>query len=48
MKIVKSVQDLGILFKCTSETIKNETKDYDGECLGITLATLGLFYWEMC
>ena len=48
MKIVKSVEDLGILFNCISETIENETKDYDDECLGMTLATLGLFYWEMC
>ena len=41
MKIVKSLEESGLLIKGVSETIKNETKEHIGEFLGTLLRTLG-------
>ena len=41
IKTVKSVEELGILIKDVSETIKNETKDQKGGFIGMLLGTLG-------
>ena len=41
MKIVKSLQETGLLIKCVSETIKNEAKEQKGVFLGMLLSTLG-------
>ena len=41
VKLVKSLEDSGLLIKVVSETIKNEAKEQKGEFLGILLGTLG-------
>ena len=41
MKIVKSLEDSGILIKCVKEKIKNEAKEQKGGFLRILLGTLG-------
>ena len=41
LKIVKSLEDSGVLFKGLSETIQNEAKEQRGGFLGILLGTLG-------
>ena len=41
MKIVKSLEDSGLLIKGISETIKNEAKEQKGGFLGILLDILG-------
>ena len=41
MKIVKSLEESGLLKKGFSETFKNETKEQKGGFLGILLGTLG-------
>ena len=41
MKIVKSLEESGLLIKGLSETIKNQEKDQKGGFLGILLGTLG-------
>ena len=41
LKIVKSLEDSGLLLEGVSETIKNETKEQKGEFLGMLLRTLG-------
>ena len=41
MKIVKSLQETGLLIKGVSETIKNEAKEQKGVFLGMLLSTLG-------
>ena len=40
MKIIKSLEESGLLLKCVRETIKNETKDQRGGFLCILLDTL--------
>ena len=40
IKIVKSLEDSGLLLKGVSETIQNETKDQKGGLLRILLGTL--------
>ena len=40
MKIIKSLEESGLLIKCLSETIKNETKEQKGRFLSILLGTL--------
>ena len=40
MKIVKSLEETGLLIKGISETIKNETKEQKGVFLPILLETL--------
>ena len=40
-KIVKSLEDFGLLLKGVSETIENKTKEQKGGFLGILLGTLG-------
>ena len=40
MKIVKSLEDSGLLIKGVSETIKNEAKEQKGGFRGILLGTL--------
>ena len=42
MKIVKSLEESGLLIKCISRTIKNEAKEQKAEFLGMLLGTLGL------
>ena len=41
MKIVKSLEDSGLLLNGVSETIQNETKEQKGGFLSILLGTLG-------
>ena len=41
MKIIKSLEESGLLIKDVSETIKNEGKEQKGEFLGMLLDTLG-------
>ena len=41
MKIVKSLEESGLLIKDVSETIKNEGKEQKGGFLGMLLCTLG-------
>ena len=40
MKIIKSLEESGLLLKCVRETIKNETKDQRGGFLCMLLDTL--------
>ena len=40
MKIVKSLEESGLLIKGISETIKNEAKEQKGRFLSISLGTL--------
>ena len=40
-KIVKSLEESGLLIKGVSETIKNEAKEEKGGFLGMLLGTLG-------
>ena len=41
MKIVKSLDDFGLLIKGVSETIKNEAKERTSKFLGMLLGILG-------
>ena len=41
MKIVKSLEDSGLLIKRVSETIQNEGKEQKGGFLSMLLSTLG-------
>ena len=41
MKIVKSLEESGLIIKGVSETIKNEAKEQTGGFLGMLLGTLG-------
>ena len=41
MKIIKSLEEYGLLIKGVSETIKNEAKEQKGGFLGMLLDTLG-------
>ena len=41
MKIIRSLEESGLLIKGVSETIKNETKENKGRFLGKLLGTLG-------
>ena len=41
LKIVKSLEDSGILLKGVSEAIKNEAKEQKGRFLGMLFGTLG-------
>ena len=41
LKIVKSLEDSGLLFKRVSETIQHEAKEQRGGFLSILLGTLG-------
>ena len=41
VKIIKSLEESGLLIKGVSETIKNETKEHKGGFLLILLGTLG-------
>ena len=41
MKIIKSLEDAGLLIKVVSETIENEAKEQKGGFLGMFLGTLG-------
>ena len=41
MKIIKSLEESGLLIKDISETFKNEAKEQKGGFLGMLLATLG-------
>ena len=42
MKVVKSLEDSGLLLKGISETIQNEAKEQRGGFLSMFLGTLGL------
>ena len=51
IKIVKSLEDAGLLIKGVSETIKNEAKEQRGGFFGMLLGTLGfnlLTLFRMC
>ena len=41
MKIVKSLEESGLLIKGVSKTIKNEVEEHKGEFIGMLLGTLG-------
>ena len=41
MKIVKSLEESGLLIKDVSKTIENEAKEQKGRFLGMLLCTLG-------
>ena len=41
LKIVKSLEDSGLLLKGVSETIQHEAKEQSGGFLGMLLGTLG-------
>ena len=41
LKIVKSLEDSGVLLKSVSETIQNQAKEQRGGFLGMLLGTLG-------
>ena len=41
MKIVKYLEDSGLLLKWVSETIQNEAKEQNGGLLSMSLGTLG-------
>ena len=41
IKIVKSLEDSGLLLKGVTETVQNEVKEQKGGFLGILLGTLG-------
>ena len=41
IKIVKSLEESGLLIKGISETIKNEAKEHKGGFFGMLLGTLG-------
>ena len=41
MKIIKSLEESGLLIKCVSETIKNEAKKEQEGFLSMLLGTLG-------
>ena len=41
VKIVKSLEESGLLIKGISETIKNETQEQKGRFFGMLLGTLG-------
>ena len=41
LKIVKSLEDSGVLLKGVSETFQNEAKEQRGEFLSMLLGTLG-------
>ena len=41
LKIVKSLEDSGVLLKGVSETIQNEAKEQRGRFLGTLLGALG-------
>ena len=41
IKIVKSLEDSGLLLKGVSETVQNEIKEQKGEFLSMLLGTLG-------
>ena len=43
LKIVKSLEDSGVLLKGVSETIQNEAKEQRGGFLSMLLGTLGAF-----
>ena len=40
MKIIKSLEESGLLIKGISETIKNETKEQKGKLLSVLLGTV--------
>ena len=41
IKIVKSLEESGLLIKCINQTIQNEAKGQKGGFLGMLLGTLG-------
>ena len=41
MRLVKSLEESGLLIKAVSETVKNEVKEQKGKFLGMLLGTLG-------
>ena len=47
MKIVEYLQDSGLLVRCVSQKIENETKEQRQGFLGMFLATLGISLGNM-
>ena len=41
LKVIKSLEEFGLLIKVLSETDKNEAKEHKGRFLGMPLGTLG-------
>ena len=48
MKIIKSLEESGLFLKDDSEIIENETKEQNGEFLGMLFGTLGASVLEIC
>ena len=48
MKIVQALEDLNILLKGVTKTIKNETKEQKWGILSMLLGTLGTSLLEIC
>ena len=48
MKIIKSLEELGLLIIAVCETIKNESKVQVVEFLEMLLGTLSVIFWEIC
>ena len=44
IKIVKSLEDSGLLLKGTTESVQNEIKEQKGRFLSMLLGTLGTIY----
>ena len=45
IKIVKSLEDSGLLLKGVTETVQNEVKEQKGGFLSMLLSTLGAILW---
>ena len=48
MKIVKYLEESGLLIKGVSETIGNEAKEQKGGFLSTLLGSLAASVWELC
>ena len=46
IKIVKSLEDSGLLLKGVSETVQNDAKEQKGGFLSMLLGTLGASFWR--
>ena len=46
IKIVKSLEDSGLLLKGVTETVQNEVKEQKGGFLSMLLGTLGASFWR--
>ena len=47
MKIVRSLEESGLIIKAVGETTENRAKDEVVEFLRLFLGTLGAIFWEI-